>query len=109
MSRTKSINDTTTAPYQCEVELRFPSNHVAQMAKDVLSVDEEVGDKTWKTFSICSSLTHSADDKGSDLSEDMSVLKIHFYGTEAKSLRVSISSFYDLLTVFLKCQQEFGI
>ena len=28
--------------------------------------------------------------------------------SEAKMLRVSISSFYDMLTVFLKCHQEFG-
>jgi len=36
------------------------------------------------------------------------VLRVNIQATEAKMLRVSISSFYDMLTVFLKCQQEFG-
>ena len=31
----------------------------------------------------------------------------HFAAVDAKSLRVSISSFYDFLAVSLKCLQEF--
>ena len=31
-----------------------------------------------------------------------------FQATEAKMLRVSVSTFYDYLTVSLKCLQEFG-
>jgi len=37
-----------------------------------------------------------------------SILRVDIQATEAKMLRVSISSFYDMLNVFLKCQQEFG-
>ena len=33
--------------------------------------------------------------------------KRHFEATEAKILRVAMSSFYDMLDVFLKCLQEF--
>jgi len=36
------------------------------------------------------------------------VLSIHFRATEAKSLRVAISSFYDMLNIYLKCHQEFS-
>jgi len=100
-----NIVNNDTAPYQCEIQINFPSLEVALMAKDVLSVDDEVGNKTWKTFSISSKNQNIEEDSSV---ESTAILTIYFHGIEAKSLRVSISSFYDLLTVFLKCHQEFG-
>jgi len=48
------------------------------------------------------------DDDDDEMDDPRGVLRVNIQATEAKMLRVSISSFYDMLTVFLKCQQEFG-
>lgn len=77
--------------YKCFVEIQFPTTTCAQQALEVLSVDQEIGDRVVKTLSVRDDL-----------------LVVNVQSSEAKMLRVSISSFYDMLTVFLKCHQEFG-
>jgi hypothetical protein len=37
--------------YKCSIDIQFPSPLHAQNALDVLSVDEEIGDKVSKSFS----------------------------------------------------------
>ncbi len=39
-------------PYKCDIDIAFPSNKHAVDAKNVLSVDQEIGDKADKTFQI---------------------------------------------------------
>ena len=85
--------------YKCEIDIAFPSETFCKYTKDILSVDKEIsGEKVVKTFSIIS----IGDDK------IMNVLRINIEATEAKLLRVAASSFYDMLTVVVKCYQEFG-
>uniref|UniRef100_A0A7S2SBC7 Uncharacterized protein n=1 Tax=Eucampia antarctica TaxID=49252 RepID=A0A7S2SBC7_9STRA len=85
--------------YKCDIDIALPSTAHAYRAKDVLSVDQEIGDKAIKTFRILS--------RSIEGGCDTNMLRVHFEATEAKILRVSISSFYDMLNVFLKCYQEF--
>jgi hypothetical protein len=77
--------------YKCSIDIQFPSPLHAQNALDVLSVDEEIGDKVSKSFSTNENL-----------------LSVCFASKEAKMLRVAISSFYDMLNVVLKVNQEFS-
>jgi len=90
-------------PYKCEIEVTFPSPVQARRAKSVLEVDGELGDKVIKTFSLSKSTQASS----MDSDDCKSVLFINFEATEARMLRVSLSSFYDALNVYLKCLQEF--
>jgi len=87
-------------PYKCQMDIAFPSALDSKRAMDVLSVDEEIsGDRVVKTYSVISS--------GGDGGEK-NVLRVNIEATEAKLLRVSVSSFYDMLKVVVKCYQEFG-
>lgn len=86
-------------PYKAQVEVTFPTPTQAKHAMDVLSVDGELGDKVIKTFAIVPS-TESGDGSGV-------IMRVSVEATEAKMLRVSLSSFYDLLRVVLRCYQEF--
>jgi len=175
ITTTTSNNKTTTTndpkPYKCEIDITFPKRKHAQQCMDVLSVDDEIGDRVCKSFSVVDvvadvvdvvddnvagdttgvtgtvipavmgeegiaspPITTTGDGGGGGGCEEESdalvqsegatrevamtnreededsrgVLRVNIQATEAKMLRVSISSFYDMLTVFLKCQQEFG-
>ena len=44
-------------PYKCDIDITFPSNKHAMDAKNVLSVDQEIGDKAEKTFEILQNST----------------------------------------------------
>ena len=88
--------DPDPRPYKCQVDVTFSTFTEAKRAMDVLSVDGELGDKVVKKFETVSSE-----------SGDGFVLRVSVAATEAKMLRVSLSSFYDVLKVVLKCFQEF--
>jgi len=183
-----TTNTTTTTtnnnkPYKCEIDITFPTKQHAQQCMDVLSVDDEIGDRVYKSFSVIdvvvvddvvvvgdnaaagrgdlgggggetvedvtttvmsdeglasvvadddvvvgdehgekdceiktnetgkeegSTKSGTIDDDDDEMDDPRGVLRVNIQATEAKMLRVSISSFYDMLTVFLKCQQEFG-
>ncbi len=90
-------SDGLQRPYKCEIDIAFPSDLFCRYTRDVLSVDEEIsGDKVVKSFSII----HDHD--------KVIILRVNIEATEAKFLRVAASSFYDMLTVIVKCYQEFG-
>jgi len=181
-----NANDTNdnNKPYKCEIDITFPTKQHAQQCMDVLSVDDEIGDRVCKSFSVIdvvvvddvvvagenaaagrgdggdgggetvedvtttvmsdeglasvvagadsvvvgdkqgekdceiktnetgkeegSTKSGTIDDDDDEMDDPRGVLRVNIQATEAKMLRVSISSFYDMLTVFLKCQQEFG-
>mmetsp|Transcript_26113 Transcript_26113/g.26519 ORF Transcript_26113/g.26519 Transcript_26113/m.26519 type:complete len:121 (-) Transcript_26113:80-442(-) len=110
--------------YKCKVEIAFPSAISAKHAHDVLVVDDEIsGEKVKRNMSLISSITNKttsmqvteeecADNSVCEKSEInyeiLNVLRVEIEATEAKLLRVSVSSFYDMLTVVLKCYQEFS-
>jgi hypothetical protein len=127
--------DVVDRPYQCDIKITFPTQRQAHIAKRVMEVDREVGNRVQKILqwepndpqnlmvyvsSVCVCvlwwLYHSEsavhDGYGTNL---MPVFFIFAYpphfrmlaATDLKSLRVAISSFYDYLTVSLKCFQEF--
>lgn len=79
---------------------------------DVISVDKEISNKVVKYFSVVMGRDHDIDDSSevgdNDADSDMNVLQIRIEATNAKMLRVSISSTYDMINVALKCFQEFG-
>ena len=84
--------DASSRQYKCEIEIGFPNAAHAEMTMKVLSVDKEIsGDKVAKIFASKENILH-----------------VKFEATEAKLLRVSVSSFYDMLEVALKCFNEFG-
>jgi Transcription factor Pcc1 len=115
--------DNVTYPFVCDLELILPnstipsvnggissdassnsSSNSSNMATDlmrILSVDAEVGDRVVKTFSVGNN-----DNEGNNFAN---VLKVHFAATEAKLLRVSVSSFTEYLNVALHCHQEFCV
>ena len=78
-------------PYQCDIEVDMLSPEMASSVQEILSVDREIGDRVTKQMEARGAVLH-----------------IHFKATEARLLRVSVSSFYDYLLVCLKCYQEFG-
>jgi len=41
----------TEQEYKCSIEIKFPTDLLAQHAMDVLSVDEEIGDRVTKALS----------------------------------------------------------
>lgn len=91
MTTSTRIIDTVTGKYQCKIAIQLPTPLIAESACEVLGVDQELGNRVTKSLSV--------DDR---------TLLVNVASSEAKMLRVSISSFYDMLTVFLKCHQEFG-
>lgn len=87
--------DYNERPYQCCIELNLPSVRHAQQLQQILQVDREISYKDiHKSFDVVANI-NSAN------------LNITFYATQARLLRVSVSSFYDYLVVALKCYQEF--
>ena len=86
-----SISNEKDESYKCSIDIQFPTSLHAQNAMDVLSVDDEISSRVTKTLTV-----------------KKNALVVEFLSSEAKMLRVAISSFYDMMTVFLKCYQEFG-
>mmetsp|Transcript_12573 Transcript_12573/g.30695 ORF Transcript_12573/g.30695 Transcript_12573/m.30695 type:complete len:125 (-) Transcript_12573:1443-1817(-) len=121
-------DDDILRPYKCTVHIALPSNRYAHHLKDVVSVDQEISDKVVKSFSVGrvasapaaadaatdhgttaeDGIVQDDDDCGGDGGGDMRVLQIKFEATDAKMLRVSMSTTYDTINVALKCFQEFG-
>jgi Transcription factor Pcc1 len=86
-------------PYTCEMEIVLPESSRTTMATDlmrILSVDKEIGRCVVRTFSVRHPERHRN-----------AALVVHFAATEAKLLRVSVSSFTEYLNVALHCYQEF--
>ena len=96
--------DSVDRHYECTIHLALPSAQCAQHLRDVISVDREISNKVVKTISVVDS---DEDVKGEEPSEGR-VLRIHFEATDAKMLRVSVSTTYDMINVALKCFAEFG-
>lgn len=91
-------------PYICEIVISFPTARHAEQVKQVLEVDREVGAEdriVHKSFAIQNG------GGASPQNNNKNELTVRFAATEAKWLRVSVTSFYDYLIVALKCYQEF--
>eukprot|EP00547_Thalassionema_nitzschioides_P007986 CAMPEP_0194202774 /NCGR_PEP_ID=MMETSP0156-20130528/2712_1 /TAXON_ID=33649 /ORGANISM="Thalassionema nitzschioides, Strain L26-B" /LENGTH=94 /DNA_ID=CAMNT_0038928355 /DNA_START=27 /DNA_END=311 /DNA_ORIENTATION=- len=94
MTTTTTIKNQHDAfPYVCQLDISFPTKESAQRTCSVLKVDEEIGNRVQKTIS------HH---------DDENMVRVLFRATEAKMLRVAVSTFCDYVTVALKCQQEFA-
>ena len=50
-------NNSNSFPYECDVEISFPTTEHANTVKRAMEVDEEIGDRIKKTFSIAKSST----------------------------------------------------
>mmetsp|Transcript_31075 Transcript_31075/g.46328 ORF Transcript_31075/g.46328 Transcript_31075/m.46328 type:complete len:102 (-) Transcript_31075:572-877(-) len=101
MKQNNQSNITTDKTYKCEIDITFPSSKIASQIRDVINVDDEIGDKVIRTLSVVSSSSN-------DTTGESNALRVNFQATEARLLRVSISTFYDVLNVSLKCFQEFS-
>eukprot|EP00554_Chaetoceros_debilis_P005176 CAMPEP_0194085534 /NCGR_PEP_ID=MMETSP0149-20130528/17787_1 /TAXON_ID=122233 /ORGANISM="Chaetoceros debilis, Strain MM31A-1" /LENGTH=106 /DNA_ID=CAMNT_0038768433 /DNA_START=17 /DNA_END=337 /DNA_ORIENTATION=+ len=88
--------------YKCTIAINFPSLLQAQSACEVLSVDEEIGNRVIKSLHV-----KEIEGENNEQRQQQGTLIVDVASSEAKMLRVSVSSFYDMLAVFLKCQQEF--
>jgi len=106
-------NETVTSSYICKIDIAFPSEEVSRWAKDVFSVDKEIG----LGVEVLYDIIKVDDDSDIELSEgyegvgrprEQRVLRVSIRANDAKSLRVSASSFYDMLNVFCRCHQEFS-
>ena len=117
-------------PYQCCMEITLPNipqtrrnnkpletkRDMAKELQSILQVDPELTKQTYKVITTrCSSNSNSSNDTSNDTSSDTNdrsnhddVLVVHFYATQCKGLRVSISSFLEYIQVALKCYQEFA-
>ncbi|CAM9123972.1 unnamed protein product [Choristocarpus tenellus] len=74
-----------------EVEVTYPSATLALMARNTLSVDEEIQpNKICKSFRV-----------------DGSTMHVHFTASEEKVLRVVMSSFFDMALVVSRTMMEF--
>jgi hypothetical protein len=97
--------------HACEIEVTFPTNLQAEQALQVLQVDQEPTDRVTKTFHLLkqpATTVHPGDtDTLSEEQQLIYLLKVRFESKELKMLRVSVSSFYDYLSVVLKTLQEF--
>lgn len=132
------LNEPTPAtmegyPYECEMTIALPRSTMARELHSILSVDKEVGDRVVKTFRVdeadpkisiratAAPLMAGDEDacgtaptktKKSTTDTDSNIAKsrlvVQFAATEAKLLRVAVSSFTEYLTVALQCYQEFG-
>jgi Transcription factor Pcc1 len=78
-------------PYTCNIEIMLPTASMAVNLQRILSVDQEIGERVVKTLDVVSDCS----------------LTVRFRATQAKMLRVSVSSFTEYLVVALKCYQEF--
>lgn len=97
-------DDGVDRQYKCTIHLALPSAQCAQHLRDVISVDKEISDKVVKTISVVKSDEVVEDEEPSEAR----VLRIQFEATDAKMLRVSVSTTYDMMNVALKCFAEFG-
>ena len=57
----KELDRIMYRPYKCEVDVQFPTAIDAKRACEVLSVDDEIGNRVTKQFSICSATSDSSD------------------------------------------------
>ena len=54
MSQSQNANkELITHPYKCEVDVTFPNDIDTKRAFEVLSVDDEIGNRVKKEFFIC--------------------------------------------------------
>eukprot|EP00752_Nemacystus_decipiens_P002111 g2016.t1 len=78
-------------PYHCDVEVTFPSASLAEIACNTLAVDAELQpDKIVRTLRV-----------------EGSSLLARFEATEARTLRVVLSGFYDMTSVVARTFLEF--
>ena len=99
-----------------------PWRNMAKELQNILQVDPELTQQTYKVITTrCSNdgtgnnnskSNSTANDTtiiygSDDHDDDDDVLVVHFYATQCKGLRVSISSFLEYIQVALKCYQEF--
>jgi len=78
-------------PYSISTRVKFPSAALANTALEVLSVDSELSDRCSKTLSV-----------------EGPFLVVEIHAEEARLLRVSIGSFWDMCIVCMKGMQEFA-
>ncbi|CAM9209095.1 unnamed protein product [Discosporangium mesarthrocarpum] len=77
--------------FSSEVEITYPSDSLARVACNTLSVDEEIQpNKIRKSFRL-----------------DGPTMTVHFTATEEKVLRVVMSSFFDMALVVSRTFLEF--
>eukprot|EP00527_Entomoneis_sp_CCMP2396_P001754 CAMPEP_0198148444 /NCGR_PEP_ID=MMETSP1443-20131203/41434_1 /TAXON_ID=186043 /ORGANISM="Entomoneis sp., Strain CCMP2396" /LENGTH=102 /DNA_ID=CAMNT_0043813131 /DNA_START=24 /DNA_END=332 /DNA_ORIENTATION=+ len=93
MTSTEDKRKPSDFPYACDIEIAFPTPRHAEQSMRIMQVDEEIGDRVQKSFSL--------------VGDENEIVRISFQATEAKLLRVSVSSFYDYLVIALKVYQEF--
>ena len=75
---TTMIAPTPNRPYKCAIAITFPKDTDAEYAKKALEVDEEPSEKVLKTYALQDNVMH-----------------VEIEASEAKMLRVGVSSFYD--------------
>ena len=78
--------------FKCTLSIKFPRRIDAERTMKSLEVDEEPSNKITKLFKI----------------KEESALEVTICATEAKMLRVGVSSFCDFLRVALLCLNEFS-
>jgi len=107
---TKMMND-DPYPYKCSVEIPLPTPAHANDIKRLMEVDKEVGDRVKKVFDVKDTMLQVyVPCLVPCLLLEMHILHLlyrKFEATHAKWLRVSVSSFYEFLTVSLRCYQQF--
>ncbi|ORX56250.1 transcription factor Pcc1 [Hesseltinella vesiculosa] len=78
--------------HHLEIGIPFPSANLANVAKQVLSVDKELkSDQVQRTIHV----------------ED-SLLKVHFDSVSAKMLRVSANSFMEMVLMVLRTMDDYA-
>ncbi|KAF7987736.1 hypothetical protein HCN44_003599 [Aphidius gifuensis] len=75
-----------------KISVPFPSSREADIAYQVLKVDAEPKRSGVKKI----------------ISVDNNILKVNFIGTEARKVRVGLTSFFDNLTLVSETMKEFG-
>eukprot|EP00588_Corethron_pennatum_P015791 CAMPEP_0194282350 /NCGR_PEP_ID=MMETSP0169-20130528/22973_1 /TAXON_ID=218684 /ORGANISM="Corethron pennatum, Strain L29A3" /LENGTH=125 /DNA_ID=CAMNT_0039027641 /DNA_START=129 /DNA_END=506 /DNA_ORIENTATION=- len=100
-------------PYTSRIEIAFPDVRAARTAAAALSVDEELSPERVSRWISVERRSGGGGVGGTDAAadgdddDDGRVLLVRFEATEARMLRVAMSSFYDSLSVVLRCLQEF--
>lgn len=83
---------TSVPPYEVSIKIPFPTRRQAEVAYDVLRVDEEPRrGGVFKTLSL----------------ED-SKLIVYFSGEQAKNVRVGMTSFFESLILCCETLDQFG-
>ncbi|KAI8063855.1 CTAG/Pcc1 family [Gongronella butleri] len=78
--------------YKLDLEIPFPSAHLATVAMQVLSVDKEL-----KTDQVQRSMECKD-----------TLLKVHFASVSAKMLRVSTNSFMEMMQMVLRTMDAYA-